>query len=173
MMAFFFASALWAAHPVPLITQPLRPAAVHPGSAAFTLHVLGDGFLKSTVINWNGVPLATTFLTSREVTAMVPAANVASPGTASITAVNPAPKGGASNTLYLSIVRPQVTTAMTASAVRPANTQPVSIVTGDFNRDGKLDIITGNIDFGGISVLLNNEFLVSDRLCGTRVVSRR
>jgi FG-GAP-like repeat len=43
---------------------------------------------------------------------------------------------------------------LTVSATLPAGPQPVSIATGDFNGDGRLDIATGND--GGVSILLGN-----------------
>ena len=145
-----------AANPVPIIQQPLGPSAVHPGSAGFTLKVKGDGFITSTVVNWNGSPLPTTFVSGQEVTAAVPAANVAAAGPAAITVVNPAPKGGTSNTIYLPIVQPQVSNAMTPSATSPTDFGASWIVTGDFNHDGTLDVITGTGAPNTISVLIGN-----------------
>ncbi len=156
LFAIAFGTAVFAANPVPLIQQPLGPTSVHPGSSGFTLKVKGDGFVSSTVIDWNGSPLATTFLNSQEVTAAVPSANVAAAGTAAITAVNPPPKGGTSNTIFFSVIPPQVSNAMTASATSATNDNPLPIVAGDFNHDGKLDVITGNQSNPSISVLFGN-----------------
>lgn len=145
-----------AANPVPLIVQPLGPASVHPGAAGFTLHVRGDGFVTSSVVNWNGSPLVSAFVNSREITAAVPASNVAAAGTAAITVVNPAPKGGPSNTIFLPVIQPLVSNAMTPVATSPTNVNPLAIVNGDFNHDGKLDLITGNQSSNSISVLFGN-----------------
>src|SRR5215472_18677044 len=70
-------------HPVPLI-YPLAPSATVPGGPAFTLTVNGTGFVSGAVVNWNGTALTTTFVSSSQVTAAVPAANIASAGTAEI-----------------------------------------------------------------------------------------
>src|SRR5215467_3723402 len=84
-------------NPRPFISQPLVPAAAKPGSGTFMLHVSGTGFVSGAVVNWDGSALATTFVSSSELTAPVPAANVASRRTATITVSNPAPGGGISN----------------------------------------------------------------------------
>jgi hypothetical protein len=56
----------------------------------------------------------------------------------------------------VSIAAPVFSNAMTPSATSTTNTGPLAIVTGDFNHDGKLDVITGNESGNGISVLFGN-----------------
>src|SRR5215469_1930172 len=78
------ATAAAANNPVPLI-YPLALSATAPGGPAFTLTVNGTGFVSGATVNWNGAALTTTFVSSSQVTAAVPAADIASPGTAEIT----------------------------------------------------------------------------------------
>src|SRR5580692_10784132 len=80
-------------NPVPLINQPLVPDAVAPGGSGFTLTVNGTGFGTDSTVNWNGSPLATTFVKDSQLTASVPAADIATVNTAAVTVVNPAPGG--------------------------------------------------------------------------------
>ncbi|HTX76951.1 MAG TPA: IPT/TIG domain-containing protein [Terracidiphilus sp.] len=81
-------------NPVPTLTS-ISPTNVAAGSGSFTLTVNGSKFLKScSVIQWNGKSLATTFVSATQLTATVPAADVASNGTANVTVNNPAPGGG-------------------------------------------------------------------------------
>jgi len=68
----------------PAITS-INPATVTAGGAAFTLTVNGSGFASGAVVQWNGSPLTTNVLSSNEVTASVPASDIASPGSAQIT----------------------------------------------------------------------------------------
>ncbi|HKQ73511.1 MAG TPA: IPT/TIG domain-containing protein [Blastocatellia bacterium] len=89
-------------NPVPTISG-FNPSAIAAGSAAFTLKVLGNGFVPGSVVNWNGSPRTTTFDNSGQVSAQITAADVATAGSASITVVNPAPGGGTSNTLSFTI----------------------------------------------------------------------
>jgi hypothetical protein len=51
----------------------LDPPAVREGSPDFTLTVNGEHFTNSAVVNWNGTPLATTFVSDTKLTARVPA----------------------------------------------------------------------------------------------------
>lgn len=72
-------------NPVPLMNQPLVPMTAVPGGLGFTLAVNGTGFVASSVVNWNGSTLATTFVNQSQLTATVPAANIESAGSASVT----------------------------------------------------------------------------------------
>src|SRR5207244_1677476 len=83
-------------NPVPTITS-ISPTSTTAGSAQFTLTVNGTKFVSTSTVNWNGSALTTTFVSSIKLTAIVPAASVATAGTASITVVNPTPAGGTSN----------------------------------------------------------------------------
>src|SRR5207244_7047192 len=92
-------------NPVPTTTS-ISPASTTAGSAQFTLTVNGTNFVSTSTVYWNGSPLTTTFVSSTQLTAIVPAANVAAVGTASITVVNPAPGGGTSNAQTFTINPP-------------------------------------------------------------------
>ena len=76
-----------------MLNQPLIPTAMPPGSAGFTLSVSGTGFLKDATVDFNHAALTTTFVDSEHLTAVVPAADVATAQTAVVTVVNPAPGG--------------------------------------------------------------------------------
>src|SRR5277367_3811726 len=81
--------ALAQSSPIPLVNQPLVPDAVAPGGASFTLTVNGTGFVSSSTVNWNGSALATNFVSSSQLTATVPAANIATARTASVSVATP------------------------------------------------------------------------------------
>jgi hypothetical protein len=138
----FFAipTALAQTNPVPFVNQPLVPTTVAPGGASFTLTVNGTGFVSGSSINWNGTPLSTTFITSSQLTATVPAANIAKASTASITVSNPSPGGGSSNVVFFAVSSP---TNLEFTSFPNTNVgAPLSgPIVADFNRDGKLDFI--------------------------------
>jgi FG-GAP-like repeat len=128
-------------NPVPLINTPLVPTSVTPGGAGFTLTVNGTGFVSGAKINWNGTTLTTTFVSASQLTATVPAINIATAGSASVTVTNPAPGGGTSLPAFLRIA----TTVATPSFVNYSqnisfNAGAFSLITGDFNGDGKSDL---------------------------------
>ena len=65
--------------------------------------VNGSNFVSSSVVNWSGAALTTTYVSASQITAAVPAADIASAGTANITVTNPAPGGGTSGSVLFTI----------------------------------------------------------------------
>jgi hypothetical protein len=85
-------------NPVPTLTT-VSPDTAIAGGAAFTINVTGKNFVSASTIDWNGVALTTVFTDSTKLSATVPAADIATAGTASITVVSPTPGGGASTAI--------------------------------------------------------------------------
>jgi uncharacterized protein (TIGR03437 family) len=85
--------------PAPSLVS-LNPSAAAPGGAAFTLTVAGTLFTANSKVQWNGAPLATTFVSASQLTATVPAALIAASGIASVTVTG---DGGTSNALAFTI----------------------------------------------------------------------
>ena len=140
-------------NPVPLINQPLFPDAVAPGGAGFVLGVNGTGFVSASVVNWNGTPLATTFVSGSQLTATVPASDIAKASTASVTVVSPRPGGGTSSVLFLP-VSPANSFLSWSRSDYPVTSGAWGVAVGDFNSDGKLDLVVSNAQGNTISVLL-------------------
>ena len=125
---------------VPLLNQPLTPGAAAPGSPGFTLTVRGAAFAKNATVYWNGSPRATTFKSAVRLDAKVLASDVAQSGTASVTVVNPPPGGGTSNTVFFSVTIPSRAVGWLIKNSVTGNSYSTSLVTGDFNDDGNLDV---------------------------------
>jgi len=134
-------------NPVPFLNQPLAPTAASPGNSAFTLSVSGTGFVSGATVDFNRGPLATTFVNSEHLTATVPAAEVATVGTAAVTVVNPGPGGGQSNVVPFQIAASETSVDFAPAANSPLQiSEPFGMAAGDFNEDGKQDIaIAANI----------------------------
>jgi hypothetical protein len=154
-----------AQNPVPFVNQPLVPDATAPGGPGFTLTVNGTGFVSGATVNWNGAVLATTFVSGSQLTATVPAGDIATAGTASVTVVNPAPGGGASNVQYLSVTKATAPPAFApAVAYGSGGYGALAVAVADVNGDGKLDLLVANECAtscapgvaGSVSVLLGN-----------------
>jgi len=156
-----FAATAAAQNPVPFTNQPLVPDAVAPGGAGFTLTVNGTGFVATSVVNWNGSPRATTFVSNSKVTAAIRASDIATASTAAVTVVSPSPGGGVSNTQFFSIAQ-----AAGSVSFLPAVTYPSggyiaqSVRIADLRADGKLDIVVANWwdtnNVGNVGVLIGN-----------------
>ncbi len=126
-------------NPVPFLDQPLVPGAVAPGGPGFSLTIRGAGFVSGSKVNWNGTPLATTFVGAGKLSAVVPAGNVSTPGTANVTVVSPGPGGGSSSPVPFTITTPTSDLVFSALPVG-GTTSPISAVTADFNHDGIPDL---------------------------------
>ncbi len=166
MLSFAACSSFAQSNPVPFVNQPLVPAAVVPGGTGFSLTVNGAGFVPGSILNWNGAPLATTFVSARKLTAVVPAGKVSTNGTVSVTVVSPSPGGGSSNPVPFTIVEPTSNLRFSALPVA-GTTSPISTVTADFNHDGIADLAVidqaptpscnyRNFGVGSIAILLGN-----------------
>ena len=83
-------------NPVPTLTA-ITPNGRGAGTGAFTLTATGTGFLASSVVRWNGQDRVTAFANSTQLTAQIPASDVANTGAASVTVFTPAPGGGTSS----------------------------------------------------------------------------
>jgi hypothetical protein len=136
-----------AGSPVPFLNQPLAPSSVSPGVSGLTLKVSGTGFVSGATLNFNGTPLATTFVDSGHLSALVPATDVATAQTASITVANPVPGGGSSNVVYFQVGAPEATVSFVNAVNTPLQVNaPIGLAVADFNADGKPDLaITGKV----------------------------
>jgi hypothetical protein len=80
---------------VPTITQTSPDAAIN-GSPGFTLNITGTNFVHNSLVKWNGAARPTTFISTTQLQAVIPASDVAVAGTANLTIFNPIPGGGTS-----------------------------------------------------------------------------
>lgn len=102
-----------AANPAPVVSG-VAPVTIMPGSQSLTLLVNGSNFSATSRVRWNGLDRPTTFLSTQQLQADIPASDVATAGAALITVFTPLPGGGLSNSLPLAI-------GQTAASVPAAN----------------------------------------------------
>ncbi len=82
-------------NPAPAILA-LNPSSVNAGNSDLILTINGSNFISGSVIEWNGTPLVTNYLSEGQLEADVPAANFANSTIASVAVTNPPPGGGTS-----------------------------------------------------------------------------
>ena len=142
-------------NPVPIVNQPLLPAAALPGTAGMTLLVNGSGFVPGSVVYWNGTPRVTTAVSGTQLSGALTAADLASPNTGAVSVVNPAPGGGQSNAVWLPVGYYSPAPSPAISTIT-AGGAPSAIVTADFNNDGKLDLAVTNSGGNNVSIFSGN-----------------
>src|SRR5208337_1802193 len=140
-------------NPVPWINQPVVPGSAVPGSTAFNLTVNGSNFVSGATVKWNGTALATTFVSGSQLTATVPASDIAKAGTASVTVTNPG--GAASFPVLFEITTPTTTVGFARDDLATITGYITNLVLGDFNGDGKPDLAV-SVSEGQVTILLNN-----------------
>ena len=90
-------------NPAPAISG-VSPAFTNAGGAAFTLTVNGSGFIASSTVYWGASALITTYVNATQLTAQVPATDIATGGiSVAITVTTPSPGGGASNSFQFEV----------------------------------------------------------------------
>jgi hypothetical protein len=114
--------------PVP-VASSLSPSSAMAGGGGFSLTVNGSGFTPASVVNWNGSPRATTFVSSTQITAAIAGADVATVGTAQVSVSTPAPGGGTSASLTFSIV-PAPTLSVSTTTAAPGTSVTVTLTGG-------------------------------------------
>lgn len=81
---------LQATNAVDPVVNTLSPSMVEAASPDFALAVGGSNFQSGAVVNLNGQSLATTYNSAASLSALVPAAAIATPGSYPVTVTNPA-----------------------------------------------------------------------------------
>jgi hypothetical protein len=80
----------------PTLTS-ISPASATVGAGNTAITVTGTNFASGSTVNFKGVPLGTTFVSTTQLTAIIPAPDLVMSGAASVTVVTPGPGGGTSN----------------------------------------------------------------------------
>ena len=91
-------------NPLPTITGLSPPGAVG-GSPSSMLAVNGSNFVFNSQVHWDGAPRTTSFQTSSQLQAAIPATDleVADIGAHQVTVMSPSPGGGASNAVNFNV----------------------------------------------------------------------
>jgi hypothetical protein len=92
-------------NPAPTLSA-ITPSIGYVGGETIAIRVDGTGFVSTTKVLWNGVALATTFVSSTRLQAQVAASELLVEGRALLTVQSPAPGGGISSVLEFRIEPP-------------------------------------------------------------------
>ncbi|MBI3939284.1 MAG: hypothetical protein HY315_00480 [Acidobacteria bacterium] len=106
--------------PFPQITGLGPPSAVA-GGADFKLNVNGKNFLPNSVVKWNGSSRVTTFVSSSQLSADIPAADIRAVGAAQIIVVNPQLGGDRSSNALAFTVNAATTLPPVITSLNPSS----------------------------------------------------
>ncbi|NOT54591.1 MAG: hypothetical protein HOP18_08305 [Deltaproteobacteria bacterium] len=119
--------------PVPTMTT-ISPTWATAGTAGVTLTIDGTNFISGalgSVARWNGVNLATQYVSPTQLTATLSAVDLGSSGTAAVTVFNPAPGGGTSGAQQFTVIAPvPTTTTLSPTTVTAGSAAFTLTVTG-------------------------------------------
>jgi hypothetical protein len=122
--------------PPPTITS-LSPASVISGSGAFTLTITGTNFTSTSATLWNNTKLATTYVSSTQLTAAVSASLITASSTPSITVST---TGGVSSAVTFTVNPPApiITSLKSASALAGGNSFTLTVCGTNFTSTSTL-----------------------------------
>lgn len=130
--------------PAAVTLTSLSPASATEGSADVVVTATGTGFTTSSTVDWNGVALKTSYVSDTSLTAVVPASDLLTVGTASVIASNTSAGGASSSVVTFTIASE---TSPTIASLAPSTT--VAGSTG-------LVLIVNGINFGPAATVLWN-----------------
>src|SRR3989344_1707142 len=104
-------------------TTSISPTTKTVYDSGFTLTVNGTNFVSTSVVKFDGSSRTTTYVSSTQLTATIPASDIASEGTFPITVFNPTPGGGESNsqTFTISVTPPTPNPVPTLTSISPSS----------------------------------------------------
>ncbi len=130
-------------NPPPVLTS-MTPSNVAAGVPPFTLSLTGTEFVPGSEVRWNGQVRPTTYINALRLTAVIPASDLLTQGTAAVTVTNPSPGGGVTGALPFTI-----TAAGNNPVPSVANLSPAQAPAGK----GALTVLVNGANFAGASVV--------------------
>ncbi len=110
-------------YPVPVLSA-LSPPEIAQGTPGAAITAIGSSFTSASVVSLGGTPVPTSYVSTTELAATLPASALTTAGTFPVLVTNPTPGGGASNSLDIVVVQP----AVVALSVAPLK---ASLVAGE------------------------------------------
>jgi hypothetical protein len=139
-------------NPIPSVTS-VSPNSVAAGTADTTITVTGSDFISSSVVNLNGQPLKTTFVSGTQLTAVIPSGNLAAGAVNNVTVTNPQPGGGTSGgSITFTVTNPSPTVSQVSPNSIPSGTATTLVVTGtNFVSTSKITLDGQNLQTSFVS----------------------
>jgi hypothetical protein len=108
--------------------QAINPSAAFVGSASFEMTVNGSGFVGGSTVLFNGGALATTFVSTTQLHATVPASSLGAAGDFPVAVSNPPPGGGVTTPIVFRVQYPAPQAGSLAPSSAGAGAGPTDVV---------------------------------------------
>jgi hypothetical protein len=141
------------------VLSTISPTTAVAGSGQLTLAVTGSNFVPDSTVNWNGQALATTYVDTNDLTAVIPASDLATGGIFPVTVNSPDSPGGTSAPISFTVSQVTVTVSPTSVAIPTGGSQQfTATVAGTSNTAVNWSVngiaggnaVVGTISAGGI-----------------------
>lgn len=148
-------------NPTPALSS-ISPTSAIAGSGMFTLTINGTGFVSASTVSWSGTALQTGYVSSTQLTALVPAVDIAESGNVQITVTNPPPGGGVSPGIIF-----QTAAASPQVALSPSSLSFGNINQGSLSSTQTITLLnTGTAALSIAGIAPNGDFSQTNA-CGT------
>lgn len=133
-------------NPVPAVSS-LSPSGVPVGTSPFALTVNGSNFSTDSAVQVNGTTLPTSFISTTQISAIVPAYDAATIGTSLVSVFSPSPGGGNSSPLVLTITPTPTPNLTQTGSIIARITAPIGMGSKNLEviRDGDMPPV-GTVD---------------------------
>jgi len=124
-------------YPAPSVVA-LSPNNIAAGQPPFTLTITGYNFTPASIIEWNGIPLASVFQTQNIMTALISPTLIQNPGSVSVTIFTPQPGGGVALPALTFTINPitspvpLITSLSPSSVLAGGNTSQITVTGSNF-----------------------------------------
>jgi hypothetical protein len=126
-----FALSLTVGNPGPTLSS-ITPNSIASGSPDLVLTLHGTGFEPTSTVLWNGSSMSTSFSTSSQITATVPAVSLLTLGEIAVSVQTPAPGGGSSTPVMVHVGGP-----LKASPTRDGTSADGGSFSSDISTNGR------------------------------------
>jgi hypothetical protein len=100
------------------VAATLSPPSSFSGAGDLAVIVDGSNFVRRSQVRWNGAPRSTQFVSASRLTFVIPAADLAAPGTAQVSVVTSPVGGGTSGALNFTVSPPSAGPALVVTRAR-------------------------------------------------------
>ncbi|EQD60714.1 BNR repeat-containing glycosyl hydrolase [mine drainage metagenome] len=92
-------------YPAPILSA-ISPTSAQGGASSATITATGSNFVPVSTIDWNGKALSTSYVSATQLSASVPAGDLATGGSIAVTVATPTPGGGTSSAITFAVSAP-------------------------------------------------------------------